>query len=213
MGCTGDAGCKEETRARSTGERCDRFPGAADARRSTPRLRGPASQRPACHKQSDWRVGRAGPSRSVHWHSAAGCSSFSGPASGVASGRGDDLSGAQHTQQSGVPDRDGQFVSALFRAQREGSQARGPRPREGPLPKVDRNAGTSKASASVCMSVTTTGTSWAGVDVLCAIAPTDNTVECNEMPTLAIVRARVAHAFKFAGGCDLMAGEKKARRL
>ena len=58
----------------------------------------------------------------------------SGPASGVAGGRGDDLSGATHTQRSEVPDRDGQFVSALVRVQREGKEARGPRPRDGPLP-------------------------------------------------------------------------------
>src|SRR5438445_8507622 len=31
---------KNEERARSRGERCDRFPGAADARRSTPHLEG-----------------------------------------------------------------------------------------------------------------------------------------------------------------------------
>ena len=42
---------------------------------------------------------------------------------------GGDLAGATHTQRSG----DGQFVSALVRARREGKEARGPRSREGPL--------------------------------------------------------------------------------
>ena len=63
VGCTGDEGCKKKGRARSTGGRCDRFPGAAAARRSTPNSL--KAGVPAARVTSSPRLAR-GPSRLDH---------------------------------------------------------------------------------------------------------------------------------------------------
>jgi hypothetical protein len=68
-------------------------------------------------KRSDWRGGRAAASTSID-------SVSSGPASGVAGGRGDDLAGAKPTQRSVVGAAPASSSSALVvHAQREGSKS------------------------------------------------------------------------------------------
>jgi len=75
---------------------------------------------------SDWRGGRAGPTTS-------GFQVFSGPAPGVAVGRGDDLTGAQKAKRSAVRAAPASSSAGLVHAQREGARGRAPRPREGLL--------------------------------------------------------------------------------
>ena len=73
---------------------------------------------------SDWRGGRAGASKTSH---------FSGPASGVAGDRGDDLVSAQRTRRSGVNAAPGSSSSGLVHAKREGNQPAVPGHGNGPL--------------------------------------------------------------------------------
>ena len=81
---------------------------------------------PSCPPGSDWRGGRAGPT-------TPRLQAFSGPAPGMARGRGDDLAGAQHIKRSAVCAAPVSSSAGLVHAQREGIRARAPRPREGPL--------------------------------------------------------------------------------
>ena len=114
--------------ARSTGACWGERGGTTGARAATPAGGAAKRSRPPCHEQrrpcgrratkrSDWRGGRAAASTSMD-------SVSSGPASGVAGGRGDDLAGAKPTQRSVVGAAPVSSSSALVvHAQREGSKS------------------------------------------------------------------------------------------
>ena len=85
-------GCHRVRAAQRRGRRAS-LPGAAVAAKATANPRAPATLRPTCHQAK--RLARRS-SRCEH------INAFSGPASGVAGDRGDDLAGVQRTKRSGV---------------------------------------------------------------------------------------------------------------
>jgi hypothetical protein len=104
-----------QQRAAQRTERCE-------ADRNTTSSGGPAADvTPSEPKVSDWRGGRAAASTSKN---------FSGPASGMAGDRGDDLAGVQRTKRSGVNGTPGSSSSGPRSCTREGNKARDPRARE-----------------------------------------------------------------------------------
>lgn len=127
MGCTGDEDCKRKRRGPGapandvTGLLAQRMRRGA---RLTFEGRRPCDRRDI--KRSDWRVGRAGPSTSTHWTSAIGSRLFSGPASGMAGGGGDDLTGATHTRAAQCPKGRPVRQRARSRAARRKPGARAP---------------------------------------------------------------------------------------